>query len=192
MKRSVVHYNYGTLIQRWQELLSKPKLKKRTVHGAAILERGQNFISHFGCNNTATFVFPTTDLVIHLLTSGSVAVFPIQVCIYAAFIHIGGLFWRYILDFFLVCRYFFPVLFPVPCCLFFVLFYTVAVHRKSRFGCIQTPVPFPTGMHPDVHPHRISAFPDLFSGSCDAVACSPNSPLLSTAFPIFLSSIAIP
>ena len=130
MEGSVVHYNYGALFQGWQELFCKPKLKKCAVHGAAILERSQNFISHFGCNNTATFVFPTTDLVILLLASGSVAVFPIQVCIYATFIHIGGLFWRYILDFFLICRYFFRILFPVACCLFFrVILYRASASR---------------------------------------------------------------
>ena len=118
MERSIIHYNHGTLFQGRQELFCKPKLKKCAVHGAAILERSQNFISHFGGDNTATLIFPATDLTIHFLASGSIAIFPIQVCIYAAFIHIGDLIWRYILDFSLVRCYFFRILFPVTCCLF--------------------------------------------------------------------------
>ena len=119
MEGSIVHYNYGALFQGRQELLCKPKFKKGAVHGAAILKRSQNFISHLSGDNTATLIFPATDLTIHFLAPGSIAVFPIQVCIYAAFVHIDRLFWRYILDFFLICRYFFRILFPIPRCLFF-------------------------------------------------------------------------
>ena len=130
MERSIIHYNYGTLFQGRQELLYKPRLKKRTVHGAAILKWSKELITPFNGNNTATLILSTTDSSEYLLTSRSVPVFPIQVCIYTAFIHIGNLIWRYILDFFLVRCYFFRILFPVACCLFLrVILYRASASR---------------------------------------------------------------
>ena len=119
MKGSIIQYNHGALFQGRQELFCKPKRKKRAVHGAAILKRCKDPVGHLGGDNTAALVFAAADLVRYFLTSGSIPVFPIQVRIYAAFIHIGDLFWRYVLDLFLIRRYFFRILFPVPRCLFF-------------------------------------------------------------------------
>ena len=169
MERSIIHYNYGTLFQGRQELFCKPKCKKRTIHGAAILKWGKKLITHFSGNNTATLILSTTDSSAYLLASRCVPVFPIQVCIYAAFIHIGNLIWRYILDFFLIRCYFFRILFPVACCFFYVLSYTVQAHHECHFRCIQMLWPFPIDMRPGVPPHTLSAFQDRSFESRGAV-----------------------
>ena len=78
-------------------MLCKPKFKKRTVHGAAILKWSKELITYFSCNNTATLILSTTDSSEYLLASRSIPVFPIQVCIYATFIHIGNV-WTHIIS----------------------------------------------------------------------------------------------
>ena len=121
MERSIVHYNHGSWFQRRQELAGKPEFKKFAVHRSAILKGCKNSVAHLSGDNTAALVLPTTDLSKHLLALRRIPVFPIEVCVYAAFIHIGDLFWRYILDFFLVCRYFLLVLLLIAGCLFFLV-----------------------------------------------------------------------
>ena len=120
MEGSIIHYNHGSLFQGRQKLLCEPILKKCAVHGAAILKWCKDLITHLSGNNAATLILPATDPSEYLLATWSIAVFPIQVCVYAAFIHISNCFGRYVLDLFLIRCYFFWILFPVPRCLFFV------------------------------------------------------------------------
>ena len=102
MERSIIHYNHGTLFQRRQKLVRKPKFKKAAVHRPAILKWRKDLIPHFGSNNATAFIFPASDPPEYLLASRRIPIFPIQVCIYATFIHIGNLFRRYVLDFLLI------------------------------------------------------------------------------------------
>ena len=122
MEGSIIHYNHGTLLQGRQKLLCEPILKKRAVHGAAILKWCKDLISHLSGNNTATLILSATDSSEYLLATWSIAVFPIQVCVYAAFIHISNCFGRYVLDLFLIRCYFLLSLLLVTSCLFFLLF----------------------------------------------------------------------
>ena len=152
MERSIVHHNHGAFFQGGKELHCKSKFKKGAVHGTAILKRRNNPIRHLGGNNATTFIFAAADLIEYLLATGSIPVFPIQVCIYTAFIHIGNLFWRYVFDLFLIRCYLFPVLLPVPRCLFL----------RVIFCCRKT-----YRMPPSLHPN-ISAISDWYASGCSA------------------------
>ncbi len=119
MKGSIIHYNHGSLDKGRQKLLRKPEFKKAAVHGSTILKRCQNLIPHFSGNNPTALISSAPNPPEHLLTSWCVPILPIQVRIDPAFIHIGNLFWRNILDFFLIRCYFFRILLLVPGSLFF-------------------------------------------------------------------------
>ena len=122
------------------------------VDYTTILKRRKDPISHLGGNNTATFVFAAADLVDYFLSTGSIPVFPIQVCIYATFIYIDNLFWRYILDLFLIRCYFFRLLLSVPRRLFLrVIFCRPKAYRM------------PLSLHPNV-----SAISDWYASGCSA------------------------
>ena len=121
MERSIVHYNHGSLFQRRQKLAGKPEFKKFAVHCSVILERSKNFISHLRCDNAAALILSTTNLPKYLLAPQRIPIFPIQVCIYTAFVYIGNLFRRYIPDLFLIRRYFLLVLLLVAGRLFFLV-----------------------------------------------------------------------
>ena len=152
MEGSIIHYNDGALIKRRQKLVGKPEFKKTAVHRPAILKWCKDLIPHFGGNNTTTFIFPATDLPGYLLTTRCISIFPIQIRVYATFIHIGDLFCGYILDLFLVRCYFFRILFLIASCLFF----RVIPHRfkASRM---------PLSLHPNV-----SAISDWYASGCSA------------------------
>ena len=119
MERSIIHYNHGSFFKGRQKLVGKPEFKKFAVHRPAILKRRENLIRHFSGNYTAALIFSATDSSEHLLTPWGISVFPIQVGINSALIHIRDLFWRYILDFFLIGGYFFCILLLVAGRLFF-------------------------------------------------------------------------
>ena len=121
MEGSIIHYNYGTLVQGRQKLIRKPEFKKAAVHRSAILKWRKDLVSHFSGYNAAALIFPATDPPEYLLTPRRIPIFPIQVCIYAAFIHIGDLFRRYVLDLFLIRCYFLLILLLVADCLFFLV-----------------------------------------------------------------------
>ena len=173
MEGNIIHYNHGTLFQRRQKLLCEPILKKCAVHGAAILKWGQDFIAHFGRDNTATLVFTATDLALHFLATWSIAVFPIQVCIYAAFIHISNRFGRCVLDLFLIRCYFLLSLLLVTGRLFFL----VILCRRSASR-------MPLSLHPNT-----SAISDWYASGCSATYASNFSgsifrkPRCSSFFP---------
>ena len=152
MERSIIHYNHGAFFQGRKELFWEPKFKKLAVHGTTILKRRKDPISHLGGNNTATFVFAAADLVNYFLSTGSIPVFPIQVCIYATFIYIDDLFWRYILDLFLIRCYFFRLLLSVPRRLFLrVIFCRPKAYRM------------PLSLHPNA-----LAISDWYASGCSA------------------------
>ncbi len=121
MERSIIQYNHGSFVQGRQKLVGKPEFKKAAVHRSAILKRREDLIRHFSGNNAAALIFSTTDPPEYLLAPWCIPVFPIQVCIYATFIHIGNLFWRYVFDLLLICGYFFLILLLVACRLFFLV-----------------------------------------------------------------------
>ena len=150
MEGSIIHYNHGSLFQGGQKLLREPKLKKRAVHGAAILKRCKDPITHLSGNNTAALILSATDSSEYLPATWSIAVFPIQVCIYAAFIHISNRFGRYVLDLFLICGYFLLGLLLVPGRLFFL----VILSRRSA-----------SRMPPSLHPNA-SAISDWYASGC--------------------------
>ena len=152
MERSIIHYNHGSLIQRGQKLVRKPKFKKAAVHRPIILERCENLIPHFCSNNATALIFSATNPSKYLLPPWRIPVFPIQICIYAAFIHISDLFGRYILDFFQVYCYFFLILLLVADCLFFL----VILYRRSASR-------MPLSLHPNA-----SAISDWYASGCSA------------------------
>lgn len=119
MERGIVHYNHGTLVKTRQKQLGKPAFKKAAVHGSAILKRRKDLLRHFRSHKAAPFILFAADSCEHLLAPRRISIFPVQVCIYTTFIHIGDLFWRYVLDLLLVCRYFLRILLLVAGSLFF-------------------------------------------------------------------------
>ena len=121
MEWSVIHYNYGSLFQWRQKLVGKPKLKKPAVHRPVILKRRKNSVTHLSSDNATALILSSTNLSEHSLTPQRIPIFPIQVCIYTAFIHISDLFQRYIFDLFLICRYLLPVLLLIVDRLFFLV-----------------------------------------------------------------------
>ena len=121
MEGSIIHYDHSTLVKGRQNLLRKPEFKKTAVHRSIILKWRKDPVSHFSGNNAATLIFPAADSSEYLLAPRRIPVFPIQVCIYAAFIHIGNLFWRYAFDLFQIRRYFLLILFLIADRLFFLV-----------------------------------------------------------------------
>ena len=152
MEGSIIHYNYGTFVKRRQKLIRKPEFKKTAVHRSAILKWRKDLVRHLSGNNAAAFILSTADPPEYLLTPWRIPVFPIQVCIYATFIYISYLFGRYILDFFLIRCYFFPILLLVTSCLFFL----VILHRRSASR-------MPLSLHPNA-----SAISDWYASGCSA------------------------
>ena len=123
MEGSIIHYDHGALVKGRQKLIRKPDFKKAAVHRSAILKWCKDLVSHFSGNNAATLIFSPADTPEYLLAPWGIPIFPIQICIYATFIHISNLFGRYVLDLFLICRCSLPVLLPVTSCLFLVILY---------------------------------------------------------------------
>lgn len=121
MKWSIIHYNYGSLFQRRQKLAGKPKLKKPTVHRPVIMKRCKNSLTYLSSDNATALILSSTNLSEHSLTPQRIPIFPIQVCIYTAFIHISDLFQRYIFDLFLICRYLLLILLLIADRLFFLV-----------------------------------------------------------------------
>ena len=87
-----------------------------------------------------------------LLTLRHIPIFPIQICIHTAFIHIGDLFRRYIFDLFLICRYLLPILLLVAGRLFFLVI--LCRRNASRM---------PLSLHPNA-----SAISDWYASGCSA------------------------
>ena len=152
MEGSIIHYNDAALVKRRQKLVRKPEFKKTAVHRSAILKGRKDLIPHFGGNNTTAFIFPATDPPGYLLTTRCISIFPIQVCVYATFIHIGNLFCGYILDLFLVRCYFFWILLLIARCLFF----RVIPHRSRASR-------MPFSLHSNA-----SAISDWYASGCSA------------------------
>ena len=172
--------------------MRKPEFKKAAVHCSAILKWRKDLGSHFSGNNAATLIFSATDPPKYLLAPRRIPVFPIQVRIYATFIHAGNLFWRYVLDLFQIRCCLLLILFLVAGRLFFLLAYAAEAHLEYHFHCTQTSWPFPIDMRPDVPPHMPSVFPDRFFENSGAALSFLNPPFLSAASPISVSSIWIP
>ena len=108
------------------------------VHRSAILKRCKDSICHFSDNNTTAFIFSSADPSRHLLSADSIPILTVQVGVNTTFVHIGNLFWRYILDLFLVCFCFLLLLFLIPGRLFFL----VMLHRRSASR-------IPLSLHPN-------------------------------------------
>ena len=150
MERSIIHYNHGTFIQGRQKLVGKPKFKKAAVHRPAILKRCKDLVRHLSGNNATAFILSSAGPPEYLLAPWRIPVFPIQVCIYATFIHISNLFGRYVLDLFLIRCYFLLVLLLVSSCLFFL----VILCRRSASR-------MPLSLHPNA-----SAISDWYASGC--------------------------
>lgn len=192
MERSIVHYNHGPLFQRRQELVREPEFKKSAVHRSVILKWRKNLTAHLSGDNAAALILSASDPPKHLLAPRCMSVFSIQIGIYTAFIYIGDLFLRYILDFFLICRCFLPILLLVADSLFSLLSYDAEGHHVCRSRCIQTLRPFLTGTHLDVLQHMPSAFPDRSFGNFCAALFYLNSLFLPVVSSIFVLWIWIP
>ena len=121
MEGSIIHYDHGTFVKGRQKLIRKPEFKEAAVHRSAILKWRKDLVPHFSGNNPAALIFSATDLSEYLLAPWRIPVFPVQVCIYAAFVHIGELFWRYVLDLLQIRCYFLLILLLVAGCLFFLV-----------------------------------------------------------------------
>lgn len=127
MERGIIHYNHSILYKRRQKLGRKPGLKKGAVHCSAILKGGKDFVAHLGGNNATAFVLTPNNPPEYLLAPWGIPVFPVQICVDSAFIHIRNLFWRYVFDLFLVRIYFLLVLLLITGRLFF----RVILYRRS-------------------------------------------------------------
>ena len=138
MEGSIIHYDYGSLVKGRQKLMRKPEFKKTAVHRPAILKWRKDPVSHFSGNNATTLIFSAADPSKYLLAPRRIPVFPIQICIYAAFIHVGDLFWWYILDLFQIRCYFLLILLLIAGCLFFL----VILYRRSASR-------MPLSLHPN-------------------------------------------
>ena len=152
MKGSIIHYNHGTFVKGRQKLIQKPEFKKTAVHRSAILKWCKDLVSHFGGYNATTLIFSATDSSEYLLAPWRISIFPIQVCIYTAFIHISDLFGWYVLDFFQICCYFFLILLLIADCLFFL----VILYRRSASR-------MPLSLHSNA-----SAISDWYASGCSA------------------------
>lgn len=130
VKRSIVHHNHASFLQGWKKLVGKPEFKQRTVHRAIILQRRKDPAIHLGCNDPASLVLAAADPAEYFLASVGIAIFPIQVRIYSAFVHICNLFLGIGADLRLIRRYFFLVLFPVPRCLFLRVIFRRFIARQ--------------------------------------------------------------
>ena len=152
MEGSIIHYDYGTLFKGRQKLIRKPEFKKTAVHRSTILKRCKNLVYHLSSNNAAAFIFSATEPPEYLLTPWRIPIFPIQVCIYAAFIHISNCFGWYVLDLLLICRYFLLILLLVTDRLFFLVI--LCRRRASRM---------PLSLQPNA-----SAISDWYASGCSA------------------------
>ena len=152
MERSIVHYNHGSWFQRRQELAGKPEFKKPAVHRSVILKGRKNSVVHLSSDNAAALVLPTTNLSKHLLAPRRIPIFPIQVCIYTAFVHIDDFFRRDILDLRLIRCYFLLVLLRITGRLFFL----VILCRRKAYR-------IPLSLHPNA-----SAISDWYASGCSA------------------------
>ena len=152
MERSIIHYNHSSLFQRGQKLVGKPKFKKPAVHRSAILKRGKDLIAHLSGNNAAALILSASDSPKHLLAPRRISVFPVQIGIYTAFIHIGDFFLWYILDFIQILCYFFLVLLLVAGRLFFLV-----ILCRRRASCM------PLALHPNA-----SAISDWYASGCSS------------------------
>ena len=123
------------------------KLKQ---HEGIILKRCKNPVTYLGGDNAVALILSTTNLSKHLLATGRIPIFPIQVCIYTAFIHIRNLCRRYILDLFLIRRYFLSILLLVAGRLFFLVI--LCRRNASRM---------PLALHPNA-----SAISDWYASGC--------------------------
>ena len=138
MEGSIIHYDHGTFVKGRQKLIRKPEFKETAIHRPAILKWRKDLVSHFSGNKTAALIFLATDPSEYLLAPRRIPVFPIQICIYTAFIHIGNLFWRYVLDLFQIRCYFLRILLLIVGCLFFL----VILYRRSASR-------MPLSLHPN-------------------------------------------
>ena len=138
MEGSIIHYDHSTLVKGRQKLMRKPEFKKAAIHRSTILKWCKDLVSYFSGNNATTLIFSAADPSEYLLASRRIPVFPIQVCIYATFIHIDDLFWRYVLDLFLIRCYFLLILLLVAGRLFFL----VSLCRRSASR-------MPLSLHPN-------------------------------------------
>lgn len=133
-------------------MVGKPKLKKPAVHRPVILKRRKNSVTHLSSDNATALILSSTNLSEHSLTPQRIPIFPIQVCIYTAFIHISDLFQRYIFDFFLICCYLLLVLLLIADRLFFL----VILCRRKAYR-------IPLSLHPNA-----SAISDWYASGCSA------------------------
>ena len=152
MERSIIHYDHGSWFQRRQELAGKPEFKKPAVHRSVILKGRKNSVAHLSSDNAAAQVLPTSNLSKHLLAPRRIPIFPIQVCIYTAFVHIDDFFRRDILDLRLIRCYFLLVLLLITGRLFFL----VILCRRKAYR-------IPLSLHPNA-----SAISDWYASGCSA------------------------
>ena len=130
MERSVVHHNHAAFLQGWKKLVDKPEFKQRAIHRTIILQRGQNPAVHPGRDDPTSLIPAAADSAEYFLSSGCIAVFPVQVRIDPIFIHICNLFRGIGADLRLIRRYFCLVLLPVPCCLFLRVIFRCFMARQ--------------------------------------------------------------
>ena len=152
MEGSIIHYDHGPFVKGRQKLIGKPEFKKAAVHRSAVLKWCKDLVSHFSGYNAAALIFSAAEAPKYLSASRRISIFPIQVCIDPTFIHIGDLFWRYVLDFFQVRCYFFLILLLIADCLFFL----VILYRRSASR-------MPLSLHPNA-----SAISDWYASGCSA------------------------
>lgn len=113
MERGVIHHNHSIWRKGRKKLVFKPELKQTAFHCTSIYKRRNDFLTQPGCNNSNPFILVATDCSLDLLSSGSISIFPMQICVNPSFIHISNLFRWDFCDLFLIYLYLFWILFPV-------------------------------------------------------------------------------
>ena len=118
MERGVIHHNHSSRRKRGKKLFFKPEFKQTAVHCTRICQRRENLLAQLCRNDPNSFILAAADCGIDFLPSGSVSIFPVEICVDPGFVHISNLFRRDLRDLILVSLYLFRVLFPVMYCLF--------------------------------------------------------------------------
>lgn len=112
MERSVIHHDHSPRRKSGKKLFFKPELKQAANHRTRIFHRRDDLLTELGRNNPDPFILAAADRGVNFLASGSISIFPVQICVDPGLVHISDLFRRDVCDLFLIGPYLFRVLLP--------------------------------------------------------------------------------
>ena len=129
MEGGVVHHNHSVRRKGRKKLMFKPVFEQTAVHCAWEGKRRKDFFTKLGRNYSHTFILTPTDSGVDFLTSGSIPILAVQICVDSSFVHICDLLQCEPCDFRLIFFYLFWVLLPVM----YRLFLRVICNRSNAF-----------------------------------------------------------